>query len=118
MTDEKGNGPEAAKDSQVPLAINEVQLLLAEKRTSLSTLRTGIAMLALPLSVLSVLIATSKYYSVMNVLELLIPLTILNLGLIGLAAYLIARALRNIHHQDRMIAMLKMRHQTLAEFLD
>lgn len=45
-----------------PVIINEVQLLLAEKRTSLAVMRTGIAMLALPLSVISVLIATSKYY--------------------------------------------------------
>ena len=33
----------------VSIAINEVQLLLAEKRTSLSVMRTGIAVLALPL---------------------------------------------------------------------
>ena len=39
---------------------NEVQLLLAEKRTSLSAMRTGIAIFAFPLSVLSVLIATSR----------------------------------------------------------
>ncbi len=33
------------------IAISEVQLLLAEKRTSLAVMRTGIAVLALPLSV-------------------------------------------------------------------
>jgi hypothetical protein len=38
--------------------LNEIQLLFSEKRTSLSTLRTGIAIFAFPLSVLSVLIAT------------------------------------------------------------
>jgi hypothetical protein len=37
----------------------EIQVLLAEKRTPLASLRTGIAIFALPLSVLSVLIATS-----------------------------------------------------------
>src|SRR5436190_20338458 len=37
----------------------EIQLLLAEKRTALASLRTGIAVFALPLSVLSALIATS-----------------------------------------------------------
>ena len=45
------------KDSVV---IAEVQLLLAEKRTSLSVLRTGITVLILPLSVMSFLIATEK----------------------------------------------------------
>ena len=41
----------------------EIQVLLAEKRTALASLRTGIAVFALPLSVLSVLIATSRYYN-------------------------------------------------------
>jgi hypothetical protein len=41
----------------------EIQVLLAEKRTALASLRTGIAVFALPFSVLSVLIATSRYYS-------------------------------------------------------
>ena len=41
--------------------INEIQLILAEKRTSLAAMRTGIAVFVLPLSVLSVLVATSEY---------------------------------------------------------
>ena len=44
------------------ILINEIQLILAEKRTSLAAMRTGIAVFVLPLSVLSVLVATSKYY--------------------------------------------------------
>ncbi len=66
------------------LTFNEVQLLLAEKRTALSTLRTGIAVFAFPLSVLSVLIATSRMYEIREVLHWLVPLLILNLGLIAL----------------------------------
>ena len=66
------------------IAINEVQLILAEKRTSLAMMRTGIAVLVLPLSVMSVLIATSKYYNVLHVLYLLIPLGVLNLALVAL----------------------------------
>ena len=45
------------------VVFNDIQVLLAEKRTALSSLRTGIAVFALPFSVLSVLIATSRYYS-------------------------------------------------------
>jgi hypothetical protein len=37
----------------------EIQVLLADKRTALASLRTGTPFSALPLSVLSVLIATS-----------------------------------------------------------
>ena len=46
----------------------EIQVLLAEKRTPLPSLRTGIAVFALPLSVLSALIATSRYYSMEKVM--------------------------------------------------
>ena len=42
------------------LIFGEVQVLLAEKRTALASLRTGTAVFAFPLSVLSVLIATSR----------------------------------------------------------
>jgi hypothetical protein len=100
------------------MTFNEVQLLLAEKRTSLSALRTGIAVFALPLSVLSVLIATSKFYEIQNVLLWLVPLLLLSLGLVVLGVYLITRAMRHIRHYDRMIAGLKSKHNKLAEFLD
>ena len=63
------------------LIFGEIQVLLSEKRTALSSLRTGIAIFALPLSVLSVLIATSRYYSFEKVMPLLVPLLLLNLGL-------------------------------------
>jgi len=42
------------------MILNTMQLLLAEKRTALSGLRTGIAISVFPLSVLSMLIATSR----------------------------------------------------------
>ena len=100
------------------LIINEVQLILAEKRTSLAAMRTGIAVFALPLSVLGLLIATSRYYDVLHVLPLVIPLGIMLLALITLGSYLIIRALRNIHRYDRLIQQLKVCHSKLTEFLD
>ena len=54
--------------------VSEVQLILAEKRTSLAALRTGIAVLVLPFSVLSILITTSKYYQLQHVWYLFAPL--------------------------------------------
>ena len=54
------------------LLLGEIQVLLSEKRTALSSMRTGIAVFALPLSVLSVLIATSRYYSIGKVMPLLL----------------------------------------------
>ncbi|MDU1347058.1 hypothetical protein [Eikenella corrodens] len=63
------------------LSINKVQLLLSEKRTALSVMRTGIAVLALPLSIFSALIATSRWYNVMEVWPLLVLVVAINLGL-------------------------------------
>jgi hypothetical protein len=106
--------PEADLDV---MTFNEVQLLLAEKRTALSTMRTGIAVFAFPLSVLSVLIATSKSYEVHAVLHWLVPLVLLNLGLTVLGIYLITRAVMHIRRYDRLIEGLKRKHSRLAELL-
>ena len=108
------------KDLEVKehLIINEVELLLAEKRTALSAMRAGIAVLALPLSVLSVLVATSRHYNVFSVLYLLVPLFLLCAGLVGLGGYLIVHAIRRIHHYDSLIRELKSKHHALAQFLD
>jgi len=100
------------------LIFGEIQLLLAEKRTALSGLRAGIAVFALPLSVLSVLVATSKYYQPTHVLQFLVPLLALNLGLVILGCYLIAHAILRIRHYDRLIKELKRKHSAIAEYLD
>ena len=107
--------PEANLDL---MPFNEIQLLLAEKRTSLSTMRTGIAIFAFPLAVLSVLIATSKSYEIQKVLPWLVPLILLNLGLIALGVYLVAKAVIRIRHYDRLIDGFKRKHTRLAELLD
>jgi len=100
------------------LLLNEIQLVLAEKRTSLSALRTGIAVFALPLSVLSLLIATSRYYNVLQVIGWLIPLMLINLALIVLGSYLVIRSIRRIHHYDRMIVQLKKRHRGIGHLIE
>ena len=107
--------PEAELDAVI---LNEVQLLLAEKRTSLSALRTGIAIFAFPLSVLSVLIATSRSYETQAVLHWLVPLLLINLGLTALAIYLIVHAIRRIRHYNGLIDEFKRRYSRLAQLLD
>jgi uncharacterized membrane protein YidH (DUF202 family) len=99
------------------LLFNEIQLLLAEKRTSLSVLRTGIAILVLPLSVLSVLIATSRLYGTTDVLHFLVPVLAISTVLTLLAFYLIVRALHRIHVVDRHIAQLKHGSRLITELL-
>jgi uncharacterized membrane protein YidH (DUF202 family) len=99
------------------IAINEVQLLLAEKRTSLALMRTGIAVLALPLSVFSFLIATSKYYDIPDVLHFLIPLGALNCALIVFGFYLIVRSILRMKQYDRHIHEIKLKHSVIGKFL-
>jgi len=100
------------------VAINEVQLVLAEKRTSLAVMRTGITVLVLPLSVLSVLIATSGFYDFIHVIPLIVPLLILNSLLVIFGAYLVLRSLIRLHHYDKVILKIKQKHGTIAEFID
>src|SRR5438046_7526062 len=82
------------------LILGEIQVLLSEKRTALSTMRTGIAVFALPLSVLSVLIATSRYYSIGKVMPLLMPLLLFILGLVVLCSSLIFNSIVRLDHYD------------------
>ena len=110
-------GPDKEVDS-TSVIINEVQLLLAEKRTTLASMRTGIAVFALPLSVLSVLIATSKYYDVLQVIHLLVPLLVLCAGLVVLGSYLIIRSINRTRHYDQLILELKRQHSKIAGFID
>ena len=98
--------------------LGEIQVLLSEKRTSLATLRTGIAVFALPLSVLSLLIATSHYYSFAKVMPLLVPLLVLNLGLVGVGAWLVYRSLKHLHHYDQRVRELTGKYHALADFVD
>src|SRR3954468_21268076 len=100
------------------LVLTEAQLVLSEKRTAFSSMRTGIAIFAFPLSVLSVLIATSRNYDIHRVLPLLVPLVLINAGLIILGIYLIAHSFKKIHHYDRLLAELKRKHHALAGFMD
>jgi uncharacterized membrane protein YidH (DUF202 family) len=100
------------------LIFGEIQVLLAEKRTALSSLRTGIAIFALPLSVLSVLIATSRYYNFGTGMPLLVPLLLLNLGLVVLGSWLTYHSICRIHRYDRLIRGLTQKYRSIAEFIE
>ena len=96
----------------------EIQVLIAEKRTALASLRTGIAVFALPLSVLSALIATSRYYSIGKVMPLLVPLLLLNLGLVVLGSWLVYRSIHRIHHYELRIRELSEKYRSIAQFIE
>jgi len=96
--------------------ISRIQLVLAEKRTTLAVLRTGIGVFTLPLSVITVLVATSRYYDLLETFHLLVPLLVLCGGLIILAVYLVHRSVMRIRSQDALIAKIKQEDSGLTEF--
>lgn len=101
-----------------PLAVNEAQLVLAEKRTYLATMRTGIAILVLPMTVVSFLIAFAKRESGLHLTGLLIPLLVVCAGLAALGIYLIIRSMMRLHRADRELKHIKKSSPALAEFID
>ena len=88
---------------------NSVNLLLAEKRTSLAVLRTAIAIFTLPISVFTVLVATSRYYEISNSLHFIIPLLLICSILAFLGVYLIFRSFRKIKDIDYKIESIKVK---------
>ena len=73
-------------------ALDEAKLLLAEKRTHLATMRTGIAVFALPLGVVSLLVTFSRHFHPGEVLYFLVPLLAACAGLALLGGCLVWRA--------------------------
>lgn len=99
------------------LVMSEVQLLLAEKRTSFALLRTGVTVGLVPLSIVSLLIATSRLWNVWDVWWLLIPLALVLALLMGLGGYLILHALHHLAHSDRVLMGLRASDTLLEDLL-
>ena len=100
------------------IIMGEVQLILAEKRTSLASLRTGIAVAAIPMSIMGLLVATSRYYEIRDVLLLFISIMGFNILMLSLSGYLIVRAIARLRREDQMIRDIKRKHSSVAEFID
>ncbi|MHA2067659.1 MAG: hypothetical protein ACXABY_25130 [Candidatus Thorarchaeota archaeon] len=81
-----------------------IRTIDAEKRTHLAELRTGIGILTIPFSLLTILIATSSYYSINDVLPLITGLAIGIIVLLLIGAHLVFYALRKIRGDDRLRA--------------
>lgn len=102
---------------QEQLLINEVQLLLAEKRTYFSVLRTGVAVFALPLSIIVFLVAIAASRpipfhpaAVATIGGLLLLISVAGLWLISSSEF----KLRRINH---LIDSIKKEHKRLAEII-
>jgi uncharacterized membrane protein YidH (DUF202 family) len=96
---------------------NAVSLLLAEKRTSLSVLRTSIALFTVPTSVFTILVATSRYYDIGESLYFAVPLFIVCTFLICFGLYLVYRSLRRLRDIDRKINEIKEKDTCLRDVI-
>ena len=87
-------------DLKTSLAV--IRTIDAEKRTHLAELRTGIGILTIPLSLLTILIATSEYYMVDQVLQLISGLVFGIICLSAVGGYLVVSALRKLRDDDEL----------------
>jgi hypothetical protein len=110
--------PEELEHKPEKHIINEVQLIFSEKRTALSLLRTVITVILLPLSVLTVLVATSRYYDLGKAWIVAIPLGVICLGLFILGIYLVFHSAKLIRKCDRAANLLLRKSKYLTELLD
>jgi len=106
------------ENSQHSLVINEIMLLLAEKRTSLSSLRAGLAVVAIPMSIAGFLIATSRLYETLTVLHLLAPLWAACVVLFVLGMHIIVRALLRIRRFDERVEDLKAKDAAVRALIE
>ena len=99
------NGQDSQSEMRTTLAL--IRTIDAEKRTHLAELRTGIGILTIPMSLLTILIATSNYYSIDSVLSFIVGLVIGIVALASVGAYLVIRALQKIRNNEKLRASCK-----------
>jgi nitrogen fixation/metabolism regulation signal transduction histidine kinase len=96
------------------VVVDEILSLLQNKRTALKTIRIGIATIVAQTSLMGLLIATSKYHEIFQVMHWMISLVALNVIMLGFAIYLIAGSLMHILRLDKKILKLKRKHREFA----
>lgn len=99
------------------LVMGEVQLLLAEKRTSYALLRTGVTVSLVPLSLWTVLVATSRLYNPFHVLWFLVPVLVVAGALFLLGVHLVVHAIAHLRHVDRVMLGLRQKDTLLEDLL-
>lgn len=88
---------EASKSSgDLSTTLAVIRTIEAEKRTHLAEMRTGIGILTIPMSLLTILIATSNYYLVEDVLTFIVGLVIGIICLSIVGGYLVIDSLGDL----------------------
>jgi uncharacterized membrane protein YidH (DUF202 family) len=99
------------------ILLGEVQLILAEKRTYFSLLRTGIAIFTFPLTIIAFLAATSQHHDFFARVPIAVTIiSILSIvSLLGLVLFFQAEA--RVKHLNRLILGIKAKNRRLAEII-
>lgn len=100
------------------MVFDEVSLMLSEKRTALSILRTGIAIFSIPLSLGSVLIATSQLYDPDKILYLIVPVLAGCTLLVLISLWLMVTAAVKLRNNERRLDRLIEKNQFLRNIVD
>jgi type II secretory pathway component PulF len=64
------------------------------------------------------IVATSRYYDAVNVLQFLLPLALLCVALLFFGGYLVIHSALKIRRIDRLIHRIKLEHSAIAQFLE
>jgi uncharacterized membrane protein YidH (DUF202 family) len=106
------------KTDQREMVFDEVSLMLSEKRTALSILRTGIAIFSIPLSLGSVLIATSQLYDPDKILYLIVPVLAGCTLLVLISLWLMVTAAVKLRNNERRLDRVIEKNQFLRNIVD
>ena len=81
----------------------KIMTLLSEKRTVLSEFRTGITTLILPLSIITLLVATSRYYNIKEIPYMFTSLIIVCIILFFIGGYLTIKPMSRLKEIDKKL---------------
>lgn len=117
MADKEHKAITELKARNEPLLINEVQLLLAEKRTYFALVRTSIAVTALPPTIVAFLVATREYHNFFDYFwSAYIVVTLLAvISLLGIFSSI--RLWKKINRLNTYIQRIKDENKRLAEII-
>jgi len=116
LTTDSHDIDEQTKQSNLRTSLAFIRTIDAEKRTHLAELRTGIGILTIPMSLLTILIATSNYYSIDEVLSLITGLVIGIVILLIIGGYLVITAFSRLRGDNRLRAACDDLSYLVAEF--
>jgi hypothetical protein len=98
--------------------IDEIMIILEEKKISLSFIRVGIGILAAQLFAISFLIATSKFYTLIEVMHMAIPFYFINVFLFLLALYLIINSFVQLKSYNRALSEYKKKSHHISNLME